>query len=131
WLEPAAGIAWDRRPGAAVDSLTVPIRMDTGPALGLRVNLSPPPIDGYLLHAEVDAAWQFISPRRGRAVRFGGSAQRTFDPVRLGLEVGYVNYRRDAYQAVSFLNRDEATGRLSETVEATTSDTLLARLHAE
>src|SRR5690606_30775279 len=26
---------------------------------------------------------------------------------------------------------DEATGRLSETVEATTSDTLLARLHAE
>lgn len=131
WLEPAAGIAWDRRPGAAVDSLTVPIRMDTGPALGLRMNLSPPPIDGYLLHAEVDAGWQFINPRRGRAVRFGGSAQRTFDPVRLGLEVGYVNYRRDAYQAVSFLNRDEATGRLSETVEATTSDTLLARLHAE
>src|SRR5690606_10074263 len=132
WVEPAAGLAWDRRPGAlGAAAAPPPLRMDAGPAYGLRLDLAPPPIEGYHLHLTADGAWQAIHPRRGRAVRLGGSAARTFEHVHLTAEAGYASYRRDAYQAVSFLNRGTPTDRRSETVEATTSDTLTARLGVE
>ena len=131
WIEPAVGVAMDRRPGVALEAGAPPLRADAGPAYGLRLDLTPPPLDGYLLHLEADGAWQHITPRRGRALRLGGSARRVFETVALTFETGYANYRRDAYQAVSFLNRGTPTDRRSETVEATTSDTLLARIGLE
>lgn len=131
WVEPVVGLAWDRRPGVGATPEALPLRSDIGPAYGVRLDLSPPPIDGYDLHLETDGTWQMITPRRGHAVRLAGSARRAFEAVRFAAEVGYANVRRDAYQAVSFLNRGTPTERLSETVEATTSDTLLARLQLE
>ncbi len=122
WLEPAVGFAWDRRPGIVQPDGGVPLRMDSGPAYGLRLNLAPPPFDDYLLRLAGEATWQVINPRRGRSVRFDGGAQRDFQGTRLQAEAFVASVRRDAYQAVSFLNRD--VGRRSETVEATTSDTV-------
>lgn len=131
WLEPAVGLAWDRRPGVAPEDGPPPLRMDAGPAYGLKLNLSPQPIEGYLVRLQADGAWQVINPRRGRAVRAIGSMQRAFEQARLSTLVEIASFRRDAYQAVSFLNRGTPTNRLSETVEATSSDTLRARIDFE
>ena len=131
WIEPAVGLAWDRRPGITIEDAIAPLRMDLGPAYGLRLNLSPPPIDDYVLQMQVDGGWQVINPRRGHALRLSGTAERLFERTRLSSAFGFSSYRRDAYQAASFLNRGTPTDRLSETVEATTSDTLFVRLHLD
>jgi hypothetical protein len=60
-----------------------------------------------------------------------GHAERLFEDTRLSTDVQFSSFRRDAYQAVSFLNRDTPSDRLSETVEATTSDTLAAALELD
>lgn len=129
WIEPVVGIAWDRRPGAAAPDGAPVRRLDTGPAYGVRLSLSPPPVDGYQLRLDGDGAWQIIAPRRGRHVRFQGSAERAFETARLSSTARLASVRRDTYQAVSFLNRDASAGRLPETIEATVSDTL--EVHVE
>lgn len=128
WVEPAFGMAWDRRPGVAPDRTLPPLRTDLGPAYGVRFAAAPPPQNGYVFSLEGEGAWQVITPRRGRALRLATSAEGTFEEARLGARFGVASVRRDAYEAVSFLNRDTGVDRLSETVEATTSDTLLAVL---
>ena len=54
-----------------------------------------------------------------------GRGERFFDKSRFASEVSYSNVRRDTYQGVSFLNRDANLDPISETIEATTSDTFL------
>ncbi len=130
WIEPAVGFAWDRRPGVGTDA-QIPLRMDAGPAYGTRLAWSPPPLHDYNVRVEADGSWQVINPRRGRAVRLDGAVSRAFDEARFRTTIRYSNYRRDAYQAVSFLNRPEQSSRLSETVEATASDTLAAVFEME
>lgn len=130
WLEPAIGLAWDRRPGIGEGDVS-PLRLDAGPAYGMRIGWAPPELGGYRLRLDADGAWQVITPRRGRALRASGLAARSFENLRMEADLGLSSYRRDAYQAVSFLNRGVPTGRLSETVEATTSDTLQARVRVE
>ncbi len=130
WVEPAFGFAWDRRPGVGTGT-EIPLRTDLGPAYGTRLAWSPQPLNDYRVSIAADGAWQVINPRRGRAVRFEGTLSRNFDEARFASNVRYSNYRRDAYQAVSFLNRPEQAGRLSETVEATSSDTLAAAFEIE
>lgn len=131
WIEPVAGLAWDRRPGVPSADGSVPVLLDTGPAFGGRLGFQPQAFDGYEIQLEADGAWQVINPRRGRAVRVNGAAQRAFLDTRLRTRVQYANFRRDAYQAVSFLNRDEPVSRRSETVEATTNDTLFASIQLD
>ncbi|MEX0748005.1 MAG: hypothetical protein WD275_08405, partial [Rhodothermales bacterium] len=123
WVEPAAGFAWDRRPGISEGGVA-PLRTDYGPAYGSRFAWTPSAIGDYHINVEGDGAWQVINPRRGRAVRVAGTVRRDFERARLSTELSYSNHRRDAYQAVSFLNRTTPGDRLSETVEATASDTL-------
>ena len=123
WVEPAVGVAWDRRPGIGPGDVA-PLRTDYGPAFGTRLAWFPTTFGEYRISVQADGAWQVINPRRGRAVRLDGSVARNFDQARLSTDVRYSNFRRDAYQAVSFLNRTDPGARLSETVEATASDTL-------
>jgi hypothetical protein len=133
WLmvEPGAGAAWDQRPGIpGLDGL-FPLRSDVGPAASLRFGMAPPPLDDYLLSAEGEFAMQAITPRHGRVIRVQGGAERTFEATRLVASVSYGSLRRDAYQAVSFLNRDRMGDRRAETIEATTSDTLMVGLAVE
>ena len=129
WFEPAIGVAWDRRPGVPDVDGTPMRRLDTGPAYGVRLSLTPPPVDGYQLRLDGDGAWQVIAPRRGRNVRFQGSAERSFEKARLSSSARFASIRRDTYQAVSFLNRDVSEERPPETIEATSSDTI--EVHVE
>ena len=123
WVEPVLGVAWDRRPGMAVPGGPPERRLDTGPAYGIRLSLTPPPVEGYQLRLDGDGAWQVITPRRGRNVRLQGSAERSFEKARLASTVRLASVRRDTYRAVSFLNRNVSAERPPETIEATTSDT--------
>ncbi|RMH58907.1 MAG: hypothetical protein D6685_11660 [Bacteroidetes bacterium] len=131
WVEPAVGFAWDRRPGVATADTdgAVPLRLDAGPAYGLRVQTAQVAPGGYRLQAEGGGTWHLITPRRGRALELEGSAERAFEQTRLRVDLRAAGYRRDAYQATSFLNR--GTSNRSETIEATTSDTLLTTLSVE
>ena len=130
WVEPLAGAAWDRRPGAAGPEGTAPLRLDAGPAFGARLHLAPPPLQDYRLRLGADAAWQRLTPRRGHRLRLDGGAARVFERTRLASTFRAASVRRDVYRAVSFLNRD-ATGLPPESVEATTSDTLEVGLELE
>ncbi len=125
-FEPLLGVAWDRRQGVALTEGRIPLRTDAGPAYGWRMSLVPPPLDGYQVYLRADGTWQAINPRRGRSMHLSAGAERMFEQTRVSLQVSLAGVRRDAYQAVSFLNRDVPTDRLSETVEATVSDTLEA-----
>lgn len=130
WVEPAVGAVWDQRPGVAPEAGTeAPLRTDGGPAYGMRVSVAPP-VEGYRIQVQADGIWQSLAPREGRSLRVGGVVERRFEDTRLISRVRLASVRRDAYQAVSFLNRD-ATGRQPETVEATTSDTLDASLELD
>ena len=122
-IEPAAGLAWDRRPGIGSGAGEPPLRMDIGPAYALGVAWSPAPMSAYRIQVAGDAAYRFIDPRRGRALRMEGNVIRSLENLRIATDVQYSNYRRDAYQAVSFLNRT-TEDRVSETVEAIAGDTL-------
>lgn len=130
WVEARAGAAWDSRPGAPTAGTVAPLRSDAGPAYGGAFYYAPPSIQGYNIRMRGESGWQIIAPRRGRMVRFSGAAERSFDNTAVQLLVDLASFRRDAYQAVSFLNRD-ATDGLSETIEATTSDTLAAALRVQ
>ncbi len=124
WIEPRLGVALDSRPGAPVDNVRAPIRTDAGPAYGLSASVSSHPGERWQFDASGMGAWRIITPRRGRDIRVTGSAARSSGDTRFVSDVYVGSARRDAYQAVSFLNRTEP-GAASESVEATRSDTLL------
>lgn len=130
-IEPAIGLAWDQRPGADIAGEVVPLRSDLGPALGSMFRYTPEDLAGYSVHVDGEGFWQYITPRRGRSLRLTSGVERVFEKTRISALFNYSSYRRDAYQAVSFLNRNEVSDRLSETVEATTSDTLAATLNLD
>ncbi|MDZ4698225.1 MAG: hypothetical protein SH809_00850 [Rhodothermales bacterium] len=125
-LEPALGVTLDQRPGAINSEGFSPLRRDAGPMFGGRIQLTPGEIDGYRIRLASEANLQLITPRRGRLLQVDGAVERLFDQTRFATRLTYSNVRRDAYQAVSFLNRDAITAAAPETVEATTSDTLAA-----
>ena len=130
-IEPALGVAMDQRPGAARADGFAPLRRDAGPAFGGRITLAPRAANAYNVRVDAGGNMQLINPRRGRLLRMNGSAERLFEETKLTSTFSYANVRRDAYQAISFLNRDAGADPLSETIEATTSDTLFAGLALE
>ena len=123
-VEPSVGFAMDQRPGATRPDGTAPLRSDAGPAFGGRLILAPQATSAYNVRVDAGGNMQLINPRRGRLLRMNGRAERLFEETKLSSTFSYANVRRDAYQAVSFLNRDTNINPLSETIEATTSDTL-------
>ncbi|MEZ4700694.1 MAG: hypothetical protein R2834_10225 [Rhodothermales bacterium] len=125
-LEPSLGLTLDQRPGALNSAGFSPLRRDAGPLFGGSFRLTPGEIEGYRIRLESDANLQLITPRRGRQLHVNGSMERFFDQTRFATRLTYSNIRRDAYQSVSFLNRDAAAVAAPETIEATTSDTLAA-----
>ena len=130
-VEPALGVAMDQRPGAVKADGSIPLRSDLGPAFGGRMTLAPRAARDYNLRVDAGGNMQLITPRRGRLLRMNGSADRLFEETKLSSTFSYSNVRRDAYQSISFLNRDTSTNLLSETIEATTSDTLFVGLALE
>lgn len=130
-IEPAVGFAMDQRPGASTGAGEAPLQNDAGPAFGGRLQFTPKNAQDYRLQINAGGDMQLINPRRGRSLRMDGRAERLFDKTRLGSTFSYSNARRDAYQAISFLNRDTDTNLTSQTIEATTSDTLFIGLELE
>ena len=121
-IEPLVGIASDRRPGIVQGDQGTPLRIDTGPAVGLSAVLDPREIQGYRVSFQSNAAWQRIAPRRIGDLALAAAAARSFGLARLESGVSFSSRRRDTYQAASFLNRGQV--RDPESIEATTSDTL-------
>ena len=130
-IEPFLGIAMDHRPGIIIGGQNAPLRRDAGPAFGTILSVPKRIIGGYNVELDAQGNVQLITPRRGRLIRARGRGERFFDKTRFGSEVSYSNVRRDTYQSVSFLNRDSNLDPISETIEATTSDTLLVRVELE
>ncbi len=124
WLEPRVGLAIDSRPGAAIANARAPLRTDTGPAYGVSARAASKPGDRWQMVATGLGVWRVITPRRARDVRLDATASRATASTRFTSQLYVSSARRDAYQAVSFLNRTEP-GAASESVEATQSDTLL------
>ena len=130
-LEPSLGFAMDHRPGAIRGSGNAPLRRDVGPALGGAITLPGTNVGGYALRLNAVGNLQLITPRRGRLLRVNGQSERFFDKTRFASRLSYSNVRRDTYQSISFLNRDANIDPISETIEATTSDTLLVGVELE
>ncbi len=127
---PLLGVAMDRRPGVRLSDGTLPLRTDAGPAFGAEVTIPTREASGYTVQASGQGFREQLGPRAGSFARFEGSAERAFERTVLRVEMQGGAARRDAYQAASFLNRDDAA-RQSETVESTRSDTLGATLVIE
>ncbi|MFT4603927.1 MAG: hypothetical protein ACI9W4_000644 [Rhodothermales bacterium] len=126
-IAPMLGVAMDRRPGVRLADGTLPLRTDAGPAFGAEVTIPAREASGYTIEASGSGFREQLGPRAGAFARFEGSAERAFERTVLRVEMQGGAARRDAYQAASFLNRDDAA-RKSETVESTRSDTLGATL---
>ena len=125
-LEPMLGVAVDRRPGAPKSDGTITQRSDEGLAAGGAIKVAPQSVAGYRLALDAEGLWENITPRQGHRLNVAGSAERTFGNTRLSSSVRVASRRRDTYQAASFLNRDQQ--QFAQSIEATTSDTLDARL---
>ncbi len=125
WVEPAAGLTVDARPGALSGTGDAPVRTDAGPAAGLAFGMPMREVGGYATQFDGQFQVQRLAPRAGRVVRLRAATGRTFARTTVNADVEVASLRRDAYQAASFLNRDEAAVRRAETVESTVSDTLL------
>ena len=121
-LKTAWGLASDRRPGIDRNSQKRSLRVDTGPAAAVSINLQPREMQGYHVSFYSNAAWKHISPRREGDLSLAGTAMRLFGPAKLESNARFAIHRRDTYQATSFLNRGQM--RDPESVEATISDTL-------
>ncbi len=130
-FEPAIGFAMDQRPGANREDGSAPLQNDAGPAFGGQLRFLPRNSSTSNVAIEAGGNLQLINPRRGSSVRMAGQAERLFAETRLGSTFSYSNARRDAYQAISFLNRDTDSNLLTQTIEATTSDTLFIGLELE
>lgn len=131
WFEPAVGFATDARPGFGLSTTEAPVRTDAGLAAGFRFGMPRTDLGGYVTRLEGVAQVQRTSPRTGRVVRSLLDSERLFGNTRLKTRVSGSSVRRDAYQAASFLNRDDAAGRRTETVESTRSDTVLVGVDIE
>lgn len=134
WFEPAVGFATDARPGFGADdagTARAPVRTDAGWAAGLRFGMPRTDLGGYVTRIQGVAQLQRTSPRTGRVLRSLLDSERLFGDTRLRTRVSGASVRRDAYQAASFLNRDDAVGRRAETVESTRSDTILVGVDIE
>lgn len=130
-IEPSIGIAIDQRPGALRETGIAPLKRDAGPAFGGRILISPDALSDYQVNLDAGGNMQLINPRRGRQLSMRGRAERLFNETRLASTISYSNFRRDAYQGVSFLNRDATTSARRESIEATTSDTLFVGIELE
>ncbi len=131
WIEPALGFAADARPGFGVDANEAPIRTDAGLAAGLRFGMPLTDLNGYVTRIQGLAQVQRTSPRTARVLRSLLDSERIFGETRFRTRVSGASVRRDAYQAASFLNRDDAVGRRAETVESTRSDTVMVGVDIE
>ncbi|MDE2997103.1 MAG: hypothetical protein OXT73_10275 [Bacteroidota bacterium] len=131
WIEPAVGLSVDARPGFGASAQSAPVRTDAGPSFGVRMGVPMTDLGGYLTQVHGVAQVQRMAPRTGRVLRSLLDAERTFNRVRLRTRLAGSSVRRDAYQAASFLNRDDAVGREAETVESTRSDTMAVGLDVE
>jgi hypothetical protein len=121
WIEPRIGFAIDRRPGVAEPGVEAPLRSDPGPAYGLGFQSTAPPSKPYKLNVLGYASWQAITPRRARDLRLRVSGEHRIRNTTVRGRLLGASFRRDAYEPVSFLNRDTEQ---TESVEATWSDTL-------
>lgn len=130
-VSPAVGFALDQRPGATPQEGKAPLRRDAGPAFGGSLSITPTRLLDYAVQLNAVGNVQFITPRRARSLKMNGRAERLFDKTRFATTATYSNVRRDAYQSISFLNRDADVEPLSETIEATTSDTLAVTVELE
>jgi len=131
WIEPAVGLATDARPGFGMDPANIPLRTDVGPAIGLRYGLPITDFNGYLVEASGTAQIQRTNPRIGSVIRSEIRSSRTFEKTTVRTRFSGASVRRDAYQAASFLNRDDSAGRRAETVESTRSDTVTVGIDLE
>ncbi|GMQ81293.1 MAG: hypothetical protein BMS9Abin05_0724 [Rhodothermia bacterium] len=131
FLEPLLGASLDQRPGFSEGPGRAPLRTDAGPAVGVRFDMPATTVDAYSVSLSGEGLIQSMAPRRGEMFRINAIAERTFDGTRLRTQVQAARIRRDAYQAASFLNRNDQSARVAETVESTRSDTLSASVLIE
>ncbi len=124
WFEPIVGLAIDARPGFGGSAASPPVRTDYGPGYGMLFGLPVTNVKDYLLDASGMALVERTNPRVSSALRSQANGRRTFERTTIRVRMSGATVRRDAYQAASFLNRDEAAARRDETVESTRSDTL-------
>lgn len=130
-IRPSVGVAWDQRPGARVADGIAPLRTDLGPAVALQASYMPRLTGAYSLAMEGSGSYLSIHPRQGYTVSVRTSGGGSFEETTLESRLRYGAARRDVYQSASFLNRGLPTDRLSETIEATSSDTLALGLAFE
>ncbi len=123
-VRPSLGVAWDQRPGGLLDEGISPLRSDVGPAGALHVDFVPDLQGRYSLAMSGSGSYLSMRPRRGYTVSIRSSGGGQFEETTLESRLRYGAARRDVYQSASFLNRGIPTDRLSETIEATSSDTL-------
>lgn len=123
-LRPMFGVAWDQRPGGMLEDGLAPLRSDLGPAGALSFAYRPELAGNYSLSMGGSGSYLSMRPRRGYTVSFRSSAGGSFEETSLESRLQFGSARRDVYQSASFLNRGLPTNRLSETIEATSSDTL-------
>ncbi len=128
WFEPLLGASLDRRPGFSEGTTRPPLRTDAGPTAGFKFGVPSTMVDAYRVEVSGEGLIQSMAPRRGEMLRASGFAERTFEQTRIRTRVQVARIRRDAYQAASFLNRDDDAARVAETVESTRSDTLTATI---
>ncbi|MBO6574721.1 MAG: hypothetical protein JJ896_04855 [Rhodothermales bacterium] len=127
-ITPLVGVAMDRRPGVRGSAQEgAPLRSDAGPGVGLELFVPRQEQGGYTVELQGFGLHERLSPRASTAARMLASAERSFERTTLRMEAQGGMARRDAYQAASFLNRDDSE-RVSESVESTRSDTLGAGL---
>lgn len=131
WVEPAAGLAVDSRPGFGADPRTVPIRTDAGPAAAIRLGVPESDVGGYRVALEGLGQVQRFAPRAGSQLRLRARSTRSFNRTDVRMIAEASRVRRDSYQSASFLNRPETTARQDETVESTVSDTVFVRLEVD
>ncbi len=124
WLEPGMGAVIDGKPGTTPPTGSPPMRVDAGPGVyirGLWEGVPAPSLEGRV---RMQGNWYVAAPRWGSEVRLSGELQRKSMSGELGLRMHFVHLRRDAYRALSFLNREAPGNTSSEAVESALSDTL-------
>ena len=131
YFQPYLGVAFDQRQGIRLEDGSVPIRNDSGPAMGFKSSLGSYKMGQYVVDYEAEGNWQSLSPRTRRAIVTSGGVSRKYGESIVRLLGRFSNFRRDSYQAASFLNRDQQNNRSPETVEASINDTLGTSLSIE
>jgi len=121
-VEPRLGVAVDRRPGAA-STEAVPLRTDAGPAAGWIASWRSN-ADAYTVSIMSSVDARRIEPRRDYAFFVRGQAAGSSEAADWTMNTTASGFRRDTYEAASFLNRDTQSALFAETIEQTMSDTL-------